>query len=53
LTSEQLGRALFGLQGLSSSASLFEDSAVGVDSDEVQFLLSTIWDKVKKYVWGW
>lgn len=47
LNSEQLGRALFGLQGLSSDAALFEESAIGLDSDEVQFLLSTLWDKVK------
>jgi hypothetical protein len=32
---------------LSSQASIFEESAIGIDSDEVQFLLSTIWDKVK------
>lgn len=43
----QLGQALFGLQGLSSTASIFQDSAVGLDSDEVTFLLSTIYDKIK------
>lgn len=48
LTGEQMGRALFGLQGLSTSGSIFEDSAVGLDSDEVGFLLGTVWDKVKK-----
>lgn len=47
LTSDQLGRSLFGLQGLSSSSSLFEESIIGIDSDEVQFLLSTLWDKIK------
>jgi len=47
LTSEQLGRALFGLQALSTSGSIFEESAIGIDSDEVVFLLSTLWDKVK------
>ncbi|KAJ1430676.1 hypothetical protein B484DRAFT_448754 [Ochromonadaceae sp. CCMP2298] len=47
LTSEQLGRALFGLQSLTSSASIFEESAYGLDSDETQFLLSALWDKVK------
>ena len=35
------------LIGLSSQASIFEDTAIGIDSDEVQFLLSTLWDKVK------
>mmetsp|Transcript_9646 Transcript_9646/g.9440 ORF Transcript_9646/g.9440 Transcript_9646/m.9440 type:complete len:893 (-) Transcript_9646:375-3053(-) len=47
LTPSEIGRALFGLQGLSSSASLIQESAIGLDSDEVQFLLSTLWDKVK------
>jgi hypothetical protein len=47
LTPSEIGRALFGLQGLSSSASLIQESALGLDSDEVQFLLSTLWDKVK------
>lgn len=47
LDAENTGRALFGLQGLSSSGSVFEESAIGIDSDEVQFLLETIWDKVK------
>ena len=42
-----MGQALFGLQGLSSTASIFQDSAVGLDSDEVTFLLSTIYDKIK------
>jgi hypothetical protein len=42
-----LAQALFGLQGLSSSASLFSESAIGIDADEVNFLLSAIWDKVK------
>ena len=46
LTPEQIGRCLFGLQGLSSSASLIQESALGLDSDEVQFLVSTLWDKV-------
>lgn len=31
-----IGRALFGLQGLSSSASIFEESALGLDVDEVR-----------------
>lgn len=47
LTPEMIGRALFGLQGLTSSASIFEESAIGLDSDEVQFLLSALWDKIK------
>ena len=47
LTSSQLGRALFGLQGLSTAGSIFLESVIGIDSDEVQFLLSTLWDKVK------
>ena len=46
LSPEQIGRCLFGLQGLSSSASLIQESALGLDSDEVQFLVSTLWDKV-------
>jgi hypothetical protein len=40
-------RVLYGITGLSSQASIFEDSAIGIDSDEVQFLLSALWDKVK------
>jgi len=47
MTPAQMGRALFGLQGLSSSASIFQESAIGVDSDEVEFLLSALWDKAK------
>lgn len=47
LNSEQVGRALYGLQGLSSAASIFQESAIGLDVDEVSFLLSTLWDKVK------
>lgn len=47
LTMPQLGRALFGLQGLSASGSIFEDSAVFLDNDEAQFLMSTLWDKVR------
>ena len=47
LNSEQIGRALFGLQGFSSSASVFEESAVGIDNDEISFLLSVLWDKIK------
>jgi very-short-patch-repair endonuclease len=47
LTPRDMGRALFGLQGLSSSRSLFVESAIGLDSDEVQFLLSALWDKIK------
>jgi hypothetical protein len=35
------------LQGLSTSASLFMESAVGVDDDETSFLLSTLWDKMR------
>jgi hypothetical protein len=35
LTPSEIGRALFGLQGLSSSASLIQESALGLDSDEV------------------
>lgn len=47
LTPIQLGNALFGLQGLSSDSSIFKESALGLDSDEVAFLLSTLWDKTK------
>lgn len=47
LSIQQLGRALFGLQGLTTSGSIFEDSAVFLDNDETQFLMSTLWDKVK------
>lgn len=47
LSSQQLGRALFGLQGLRSTSSVFAESAIGLASDEVQFLLSALWDKVK------
>lgn len=47
LAPRDIGRALFGLQGLSSSQSLFQESAIGLDSDEVQFLLSALWDKIK------
>lgn len=47
LSSSQLGRALFGLQGLRSASSVFAESAIGLASDEVQFLTSTLWDKVK------
>ncbi len=47
LTPPLIGRALFGLQGLSSAPSIFQESAIGIDSDEVQFLLSTLWDKIK------
>lgn len=47
MSSEELGKALYGLQGLSSSKSIFEETAIGIDSDEVQFLLSTMWDKIK------
>lgn len=47
MSPEEMGRALFGLQGLSSQASIFAESAIGIDSDEVQFLLSTLWDKMK------
>lgn len=43
----QVGRTLFGMQGLSSSASIFQESAIGLDADEVQFLLSALWDKIK------
>lgn len=38
---------IFYLVGLSSSASIFQDSAIGLDSDEVAFLLSAIYDKIK------
>lgn len=47
LNPTQIGRALFGLQGLSSSRGIFEESALGLDVDEVQFLLSALWDKIK------
>lgn len=47
LSPEQVGRALFGLQGLSSQGSIFTDSAIGIDVDEVQFLEETLWDKIK------
>ena len=46
-----IGRALFGLQGISSEASIFAESGsalrVYYDSDEAQFLVSTLWDKIK------
>ena len=42
-----MGRALFGLQGLSSQGSIFSESAIGIDVDEVQFLEETLWDKIK------
>jgi hypothetical protein len=48
LSPREVGRALYGLQGLSTQASIFSDSAIGLDVDEVQFLLSVVWDKVKK-----
>ena len=47
LSSEEIGRSLYGLQGLSSQASIFSDSAIGLDVDEVQFLVSALWDKIK------
>jgi len=47
LTPPQIARALFGLQSFQSSASFIEESALGLDSDEVQFLISTLWDKIK------
>lgn len=47
LTPDQIGRALFGLQSLSSNSGLFEESAILLDSDEVQFLISALWDKIK------
>merc|ERR1711968_184798 len=47
LSAEQVGRALFGLQGLSSQGSIFSESAIGIDVDEVQFLEETLWDKIK------
>jgi len=47
LSPVQVGHALFGLQSLSSSASIIEESSLGIDVDEVQFLLSALWDKVK------
>merc|ERR1711988_1492170 len=46
-TPDQVGRALFGLQGLSSQGSIFSESAIGIDVDEVQFLEETLWDKIK------
>lgn len=54
-TPAQAARALFGLQGFSSAASVTSGSAIpilaspssGIDSDEVEFLLSAVWDKVK------
>ena len=33
--------------GLSSAASIFQNTVLGIDSDEVEFLLSAIADKVK------
>jgi len=53
LSPEEVGRALFGLQGLSSEASIFAESVIGIDSDEVQFLLSTLWDKIKVVKGQW
>jgi very-short-patch-repair endonuclease len=47
LRGAEVGRALFGLQCLSSSPSIFAESAVGIDSDEVLFLISALWDKLK------
>lgn len=47
LTPRDIGRALFGLQGLSSASSIFAESAIGLDDDELQFLMSTLWDKIK------
>jgi len=47
LNAVQIGTTLFGLQSMASESSLFADSAIGLESDEVQFLLSAIWDKVK------
>jgi hypothetical protein len=47
LTSEQLGRALFGLQGLRTEPSVIQESALGLESDEKEFLLSALWDKIK------
>lgn len=47
LTPRDIGRALFGLQGLSSSSPLFAESVIGLDADEVQFLMSALWDKIK------
>jgi uncharacterized protein YukE len=45
--SVQMGNALFGLQGLSSRSSFIQESAIGLDVDEVNFLVSAMWDKVK------
>jgi len=47
LNPTQIGMTLFGLQSFASENSLFEESAIGLDSDELQFLLSAIWDKMK------
>jgi very-short-patch-repair endonuclease len=47
LSPEMVGRCLFGLQGLSTQGSIFSDSAIGIDVDEVQFLEETLWDKIK------
>eukprot|EP01041_Mallomonas_annulata_P003235 gene3235-6403_t len=47
LSPVQIGKILFGLQSFTSAGGLFEDSAIGLESDELQFLLSAIWDKVK------
>jgi hypothetical protein len=47
LSPEQAGRALFGLQGFSSARSLFEESSIGLDIDDAQFLISALWDKIK------
>lgn len=49
LSAEQIGRVLFGLQGLSSEPSIFADSAIALENDEVQFLVSALWDKIKVF----
>lgn len=51
LTPSQVGRSLAGLKGLSSEVSIFAEisplAGVYGDTDEAQFLLSALWDKIK------
>lgn len=51
LSPTQVGRALGGLQGISNEVSIFAEisplAGVYGDTDEAQFLLSALWDKIK------
>lgn len=51
LSPTQIGRALGGLQGISNEVSIFAEisplAGVYGDTDEAQFLLSAMWDKIK------